>query len=455
MRHKEIFEKQKEFYLTGKTKEIAFRLESLRKLQSAIKRYEPDITTALKKDLHRSEFDAYLSEIGPTLDEIKYVSKRLKTWAKPRRVPTPQVLMGSKSYVYPEPYGLTLIISPWNYPFNLAVMPLIGAIAAGNCVTLKPSEWAPHTSQVIMQMIKGIFEEEYIAVIEGDVETSKALLDLPFDHIFFTGSAQVGKTIMEKAAQTLTTVTLELGGKSPVIIDKDANIELAARRIVWGKWLNAGQTCVAPDYVLIHEERKDVWLAQLKQEIARFYGTDPLTSENYGHIVNERHFSRLEAFLADGEIVIGGKTDAQRRVIEPTVLTGVSWEAPVMQEEIFGPILPVFTYTDLDEAIAEIRKKEKPLALYFFSENEQNQEKVIRSLPFGGGCINDTIVHIGNPHLPFGGVGTSGLGNYHGKYSFDCFSHEKAIVKQTTQFDMPLRYSFTKNALNWLKKFYG
>jgi aldehyde dehydrogenase (NAD+) len=455
MRHKEIFEKQKEFYLTGKTKEIAFRLESLRKLQSAIKRYEPDITTALKKDLHRSEFDAYLSEIGPTLDEIKYVSKRLKTWAKPRKVPTPQVLMGSKSYVYSEPYGLTLIISPWNYPFNLAVMPLIGAIAAGNCVTLKPSEWAPHTSQVIMQMIKGIFEEEFIAVIEGDVETSKALLDLPFDHIFFTGSAQVGKTIMEKAAQTLTPVTLELGGKSPVIIDKDANIELAARRIVWGKWLNAGQTCVAPDYVLIHEERKDVWLAQLKQEIVRFYGKDPLTSENYGHIVNERHFSRLEAFLADGEIVIGGKTDAQRRVIEPTVLTGVSWEAPVMQEEIFGPILPVFTYTDLDEAIAEIRKKEKPLALYFFSENEQNQEKVIRSLPFGGGCINDTIVHIGNPHLPFGGVGTSGLGNYHGKYSFDCFSHEKAIVKQTTQFDMPLRYSFTKNALNWLKKFYG
>ncbi|UWE02950.1 aldehyde dehydrogenase [Laceyella sacchari] len=455
MRHKEIFEKQKEFYLTGKTKEIAFRLESLRKLQSAIKRYEPDITTALKKDLHRSEFDAYLSEIGPTLDEIKYVSKRLKTWAKPRKVPTPQVLMGSKSYVYPEPYGLTLIISPWNYPFNLAVMPLIGAIAAGNCVTLKPSEWAPHTSQVIMQMIKGIFEEEYIAVIEGDVETSKALLDLPFDHIFFTGSAQVGKTIMEKAAQTLTPVTLELGGKSPVIIDKDANIELAARRIVWGKWLNAGQTCVAPDYVLIHEERKDVWLAQLKQEIARFYGKDPLTSENYGHIVNERHFSRLEAFLADGEVVIGGKTDAQRRVIEPTVLTGVSWEAPVMQEEIFGPILPVFTFTDLDEAIAAIRKKEKPLALYFFSENEQNQEKVIRSLPFGGGCINDTIVHIGNPHLPFGGVGMSGLGNYHGKYSFDCFSHEKAIVKQTTQFDMPLRYSFTKNALNWLKKFYG
>ncbi|MFC7441357.1 aldehyde dehydrogenase [Laceyella putida] len=450
-----IFEKQRSFYLTGKTKEVSFRLESLLKLQHAIKRYEPDISTALKKDLHRSEFEAYLTEIGPLLDEIKYVSKHLKAWAKPKKVATPQVLLGSKSYVYPEPYGVTLIISPWNYPCNLALMPLVGAIAAGNCAVLKPSEWAPHTSRVIVQMIKGIFEDEYVAVIEGDVKTSQALLELPFDHIFFTGSVQVGKIIMEKAAKTLTPVTLELGGKSPAIIEKDANMELAARRISWGKWMNAGQTCVAPDYVLVHEERKEALLAQLKHEIERFYGDNPLISENYGHIVNERHFARLEKFLQDGEIAIGGKADPEHCVIEPTVLTGVSWEAPVMQEEIFGPILPVFTFAELDDALATIRKQDKPLALYFFSEDEKKQEKVIQALPFGGGCINDTIIHLGNPHLPFGGVGTSGLGHYHGKYSFDCFSHKKAIVKQTTQFDIPFRYPFKKNALNWLKKFYG
>lgn len=456
MEYQAIFEKQKNFYLTGKTKEVSFRLESLRKLQHAVKRYEPDMITALKKDLHRSEFEATLTEIGPVFNELKFVSKHLKEWAKPKKVATPKVMLGAKSYVYSEPYGVTLILSPWNYPVNLTLMPLIGAIAAGNCAVLKPSEWVPHTSRVIEQMIKGIFDDGYVAVIEGDATVSQSLVELPFDHIFFTGSVRVGKQIMEKAAKRLTPVTLELGGKSPAIIEKDANLELASRRISWGKWINAGQTCVAPDYLLVHEECQEALLTRLKQEIKQFYGENPLASEHYTHLVNEQQFSRLEKFLQDGEIAIGGKADPEHCVMEPTVLTGVSWDAPIMQEEIFGPILPVFSFTELDDALALVRQQEKPLALYFFSEDEKKQEQVIQALPFGGGCINDTMIHLGNSHLPFGGVGASGLGHYHGKYSFDCFSHQKAIVKQTTQFDMPLRYpSKNQKGLKWLKKFYG
>lgn len=446
-----ILNKQREYFLTGVPKDLSFRVNALETLRNAIKKAEQELTSSLREDLNKSEFDAYSTEIGIVLEEIRFTLKNITKWAKPRKVKTPMTHIGSNSYIYPEPYGVTLIISPWNYPFQLAIAPLIGAIAAGNCAVLKPSELTPKTSEVLATLIKKNFPEEYITVIEGGVEASQALLKEKFDYIFFTGSVPVGKVIMEAASKHLTPVTLELGGKSPCIVHEDANIKIAAKRIAWGKFMNAGQTCIAPDYLYIHKNRKREFLHAFKTAISDLYGSEPLKNADYTKIVSDRHFKRLLSFMENGKIYTGGGSIPDKLKIEPTVLTEVTWSDPVMEDEIFGPILPVLEYEDLDKAIEEINNHPKPLALYLFTENKTLQDKVLSNISFGGGCINDTVYHISSPYLPFGGVGNSGTGAYHGKGSFDTFSHEKSVLKQTTFFDIPLRYPNFKNGLKYIK----
>lgn len=445
--------KQKSFFRSGKTKDISFRIEALQKLRIAIQNHEDDLLKALKIDLNKSEFEAYTTEIGILLSEISFILSNLKSWVKPEKVKTPMTHVGTTGYINSEPYGVTLIIAPWNYPFQLAIAPLIGAIAAGNCAIIKPSELTPKTSGVLAKLIQETFEEEYISAILGGVETSTALLNESLDYIFFTGSVSVGKIIMEAAAKHLTPVTLELGGKSPTIVHEDAKLKLAAKRIAWGKFINAGQTCVAPDYVYVHQSIKTEFLNELKKAIHELYGDIPLQNEDYTHIVSEKHFNRLQSFLNNGSIYTGGKTKSEGLIIEPTVLTDITWEDPVMQDEIFGPILPILNYSNLSEVIEGIQHHPKPLALYIFSEDMNIQQKVLNSVSFGGGCINDTVYHLSSPYLPFGGVGPSGSGAYHGKASFDTFSHKKSILKQTTLFDIPFRYPNVKNGLKKIKMF--
>ncbi|NLK27992.1 MAG: aldehyde dehydrogenase [Clostridiales bacterium] len=447
--------KQQRFFHMGKTKDINYRINALQRLGASIKKNEDKLKEALKADLNKSELEAYMTEIGVVLEEIRFTLKHLRSWVKPQRVKTPLMLIGSSSYIYPEPYGVALIIAPWNYPFQLSIAPLIGAIAAGNCAVLKPSELTPRTSAVLEQMITKLFPEEYITVVQGGVETSQALLQEKFDTIFFTGSVPVGKIVMKAAAEHLTPITLELGGKSPCIVHEDANIKLAAKRIAWGKFLNAGQTCVAPDYVYLHHNIKDAFIKELKIAIRKLYGDQPIDNPNYTHIVSQKHFDRLSAFLDEGELVIGGASDRSQLVMEPTVLTKISWKDTIMQDEIFGPILPVLEYKDLSEVIEGIHNHPKPLALYLFTESATVKKKVLKNVSFGGGCINDTIYHLVSPYLPFGGVGSSGIGSYHGKGSFDAFSHKKSILRQTTRFDIPLRYPNVKNGLKIIKYFLG
>lgn len=448
-----LMEKQKAYFLTNKTKDISFRLNALQKLRNAIQTHEKALMNALKSDLNKSEFDSYSTEIGVVLEEIRFTSKHLKNWFKPKRVKTPLTHIGSKSFVYPEPYGVALIIAPWNYPFQLAIAPLIGAIAAGNCAIIKPSELTPKTSEIIASIIQNIFPEEYIAVVLGGVDTSTALLQEKADYIFFTGSVSVGKIIMEAAAKNLTPVTLELGGKSPCIVHEDAKVKLAAKRIAWGKFMNAGQTCIAPDYLYVHDHIKDEFLFHLKEAIRDLYGEQPLQNENFTRIVSEKHFNRLSSFLKNGEIMIGGNTNQDHFKLEPTVITDISWDDPIMQDEIFGPILPVLKYNHLSEVIGQIQQHPKPLSLYLFTESHSVQNEILQSISFGGGCINDTVYHFASPYLPFGGVGNSGIGAYHGKGSFDTFSHKKSILKQTTLFDIPFRYPNVKNGLKKIKLF--
>ncbi|MEQ2525312.1 aldehyde dehydrogenase [Robertmurraya yapensis] len=449
-----LVSKQRDFFHTDRTKEISFRIQALETLRKAIKEREQEFIESLKQDLNKSEFDAYSTEIGIVLEEIRFTLKHLSKWAKPRRVKTPVTHIGSKSYIYPEPYGVTLIIAPWNYPFQLAIAPLIGAIAAGNCAVLKPSELTPKTSHVMAKLIKENFPEEFIKVIEGGVETSEALLKEKFDYIFFTGSVPVGKIIMEAASKHLTPVTLELGGKSPCIVHEGANVKIAAKRIAWGKFMNAGQTCIAPDYLFVHQSIKEEFLSQLKVAVAELYGDAPLENENFTKIVSERHFNRLQSFLKNGTVFIGGETLPEQLKMVPTVLTDISWDDAIMEDEIFGPILPVLEYDDLAGIIDEINNHPKPLALYLFTESETVQSYVLNRVSFGGGCINDTVYHITSPYLPFGGVGSSGTGAYHGKGSFDTFSHEKSVLKQTTLFDIPLRYPNFKDGLKYIKLFF-
>jgi aldehyde dehydrogenase (NAD+) len=449
-----MIEQQRSFFSAGKTKDIEFRLEQLTKLKKAVKDREPQIIEALKQDLNKSELESYATEIGILYEEINLMMKHLQTWAKPVKVKTPLTHAGASSYVYAEPYGVVLIIAPWNYPFQLQLSPLVGAMGAGNCAVLKPSELTPSVSSLLSELVQSTFDEGYITVVEGGVETSQALLEEKFDYIFFTGSVPVGRIIMQAAAKHLTPVTLELGGKSPAIVDKDANLELAAKRIAWGKFTNAGQTCVAPDYLLIHSDVKERFVGLFQQYVTEFYGENPLTSEHYSHIVSDRHFQRLANFLHDGKAIVGGEYNRENLVISPTLLDGVTWDSPIMEDEIFGPILPMMEFADIDDIIQHVQRFPNPLALYYFSESVPMQEKILHSLSFGGGCINDTIMHLANPHLPFGGVGNSGMGNYHGKSSFDVFSHRKSVLKQTTKMDLPFRYPSFKHGLTLLKKIF-
>lgn len=434
----ELVARQRAYFKTGATKPLGIRLAALEKLQAAIRNSEAALCAALKQDLNKAPMEAYMTEIGIVLEELRFTIRHLPKWAKVQHKPTPLAQFHAKSFVVPEPYGLTLILSPWNYPFQLSIAPLIGAIAAGNCAIVKPSAYAPATSRAVEELIKGCFDPSYVAVVEGGREQNQALLQEKFDYIFFTGSVDVGKLVMESAAKHLTPVSLELGGKSPVIVDESANIKLAAKRIAFGKTLNAGQTCVAPDYVLVQEQVREPLLQALKAEMeANFPNGD---ESDLPTIVNDKHFERLTGLLKSGTLYYGGKTDSKTRRMSLTILDQVTPDDPVMQEEIFGPILPVLTYQTLDEAIRFVNERPSPLALYLFTEREETERRVLNEVRFGGGCINDTIIHLATSHMGFGGVGDSGMGSYHGKLSFDTFTHYKSIVKKSTWMDLPMRY---------------
>ncbi|MDD7999685.1 aldehyde dehydrogenase [Bacillus cereus] len=447
-----IVNKQKAYFYNGHTRSVEVRKNNLKKLYEGIQRFEEEIFQALKLDLNKSVHESFTTEVGYVLKEISFQLKHISLWSKPKRVRTAFTHFGSKGKVVPEPYGVTLIIAPWNYPFQLAIAPLVGALAAGNTIVLKPSELTPNVSKVITRMLAELFQEELVAVVEGGVEESTALLKEPFDYIFFTGSVGVGKVVMEAAAKQLTPLTLELGGKSPCIVHKDAKVDVTARRIVWGKFLNAGQTCVAPDYLYVHASVKEQLIEALRHEIAEQYGNEPLQNENYVRIVSERHFERLCRFLQDGQVAIGGNYKRDTLHIEPTVVKDITWQDAVMEDEIFGPILPIIEYENIEEVIDTIQQHPKPLALYVFSEDKEVQKTVTSNISYGGGCVNDVVYHLATPYLPFGGVGSSGLGSYHGEESFRTFSHYKSILAQSTAFDMKIRYSSTKSALKFIRK---
>ncbi len=429
---------QKAYYASGATRLTTFRKEMLRKLKQAIIENDKLISDALKADLNKHPSETYLCETGLVLEEIEYHLKHLSEWNTSRRVKTALAQMPGKSYRVPEPYGSVLIMAPWNYPIQLCFMPLIGAISSGNCAVIMPSAYAPNSSNAVRAVVESAFPPEYIAVIEGGRDQNKALLDADFDYIFFTGSVAVGKTVMEAASSRLIPVTLELGGKSPVILDRTANLPLAARKIAFGKVLNAGQTCVAPDYLLIHESVRDQFIEEYKKVLGEFFPNGDMS--DMVHIVNQKHFDRLCDVLKSGHAEVGGRTDAGSRFIEPTLLTEVKPDSPAMTREIFGPILPVITYSELDECISYINARPKPLALYLFSQDEPTQMKVLNSCSFGGGCINDTIMHIAGNSAPFGGVGASGMGGYHGKQSFDTFTHYRTVLEKNLSLDVPVRY---------------
>ena len=434
----EIVESEKHFFRTGVTRGVDFRIDMLKKFRKAIIENDELISAALKADLNKQPFESYMCETGLLLEEINFHIKRLKKWSKTRRVKSGIGQLPGKSYVCPEPYGVVLIMAPWNYPVQLCLMPLVGAISAGNCAVVKPSAYAPESSRVISKLIESAFPTGFVTAVEGGREANKALLDEPFDYIFFTGSVAVGKTVMEAAAKRLTPVTLELGGKSPIIVDETANLPLAARRIAFGKVLNAGQTCVAPDYLMIEKSVEAPFIEEYKKALADFFPDGDMSG--MVRIINDKHFERVCNILDNsGNIVIGGARDAETRFIEPAVLTEVPIDSPAMQQEIFGPVLPVLPYEKLDDCIDFIRSRPKPLALYVFSENKMNQEKVLNSCSFGGGCINDTVIHLASSHMSFGGVGESGMGSYHGKKSFDTFTHYRSVLKQG-KLDVKLRY---------------
>ena len=429
------------------------RVRALKRLREAILANEAEINAALKADLGKSGFESYMCEVGLTCSEISYMLRHVRRFAAERRVPTPLAQFHARSYVKPSPYGAVLIMSPWNYPFMLTMDPLADALAAGNTVVLKPSAYSPRTSAVIEKLVADCFDPAHVAVVSGGREENQCLLREEFDYIFFTGSQAVGKEVLRQAVERLTPVTLELGGKSPCLVDRTANIPLAAKRIVFGKFLNCGQTCVAPDYVLVSQSVKEKFLSEISREIGRMYGPDPLQNSGYGKIINQKHFTRLVSLLDREKVVVGGGCDPERLRIAPTVLDGVALEDPVMQEEIFGPILPVLTVDSLDQAIAFVRARPRPLALYLFTSDRTAERRVFRELSFGGGCVNDTILHLASSRLPFGGVGNSGMGAYHGKRSFLTFSHEKGVLKTSTRLDMPLRYPpYTPQKERWSRR---
>jgi aldehyde dehydrogenase (NAD+) len=449
-----IIQNQREFFQTGKTKDVNFRIQQLKTLKQAIIEHQQSIVEALQGDLHKAEVETYITEIS-IVKEIDYAIKHLHNWSKPKKAAVSWDFFSYSAKIYPEPLGVVLIIGPWNYPFQLIISPLIGAIAAGNCAIIKPSEIASHTSDVIAKMIAKHFDPAYITVVEGGVEASQKLLAEKFDHIFFTGGTAVGKIIMAAAAKYLTPVTLELGGKSPCIVDTDINLEHTVKRITWGKFINAGQTCIAPDYLLVNKTIKKDLIDGLEKSLKEFYGDNPANSPDYARIISQKHFERLVNFLKDGEVIIGGENQPSERYIAPTVVDHVSLEDSVMQEEIFGPILPMIEYTDIAEAIALINSRPKPLALYLFSQNKNLQKRVLQETSSGGVCINDTVMQVGVSSLPFGGVGDSGIGNYHGKASFDTFSHNKSVLKNSFWLDLKWRYAPYQGKLPLIKKLLG
>ncbi|MDE7453689.1 MAG: aldehyde dehydrogenase [Clostridia bacterium] len=436
----QIVEVQKKFFKSGKTLDVKFRLCHLKKLYHAIKDNLDIIHDGLKKDLGKSASESYMCETGLVLSELSHIIKHIKKYAAPQRVKTPLAQSVSQSYRLPSPYGTVLIMSPWNYPFLLCMDPLIAAVAAGNTVVLKTSAYSPKTNEAIKKVISETFEEDYVAVIFGGAQVNAELFDTKFDYIFFTGSKTVGKLVYEKAAASLTPVTLELGGKSPCIVDETANIPLAAKRIVWGKFLNLGQTCVAPDYIMCAQEIHDKLISEIKKQIAKQFGQDALKNSDYGKIINEKHFKRILSLIDGDKVVCGGRYVAETLKIEPTVMDGVDFTDAVMQEEIFGPVLPVITYRSLDEVIDYVGGHDAPLALYLFSTDKKQIKKITSCLGFGGGCINDTVVHLATSNMPFGGFKESGMGAYHGKFGFDTFTHYKSIVNKKNVIDLPMRY---------------
>lgn len=439
-RVKKLLEEHKEYFETGITRDIDFRINQLKKLKKAIQKNESLIIEALYKDLHKSEFEAYTTEIGYLLDSIKFTLKNLRSWARVKKVRTPRHYIGSKSYIYSEPYGTVLILGPYNYPFQLVFEPLVGALCAGNCAIIKPSEFTPNISSVVAKIVEETFDERYARVIEGGRETTSALINSRFDYIFFTGSVGVGRIVMESAAKNLVPVTLELGGKSPCIVDRAANLDVAARRIIWGKFMNAGQTCVAPDYLLVHSEIKERFVELLKKYLREFYGEDPRRSSDFGRIVNKRHLTRLMGLIERDKLLVGGEYDLEDLYMAPTIMDNVTWEDKVMEDEIFGPILPIIEYHNLDGVIKTINSRPKPLALYVFTDNNEVGERIIKGCSYGGGCINDTLTHLTSPYLPFGGVGNSGIGSYHGESSFKTFSHSKSVIRKSTKIDFKFLY---------------
>jgi len=440
MNIEQLVSAQRDYFAKGETLALSFRRRALERLKAAILAHENDINAALRADLNKSASESYMCEVGMTLAELSYVLLHMNRWAKPHRVLTPLAQFHARSFTIKNPYGVALIMSPWNYPFMLTMEPLIGALAAGNCCVVKPSAYAPATSSVIRMIISECFPAEYAAVVEGGRMENQALLNQRFDYIFFTGGVTVGKEVMRKAAENLTPVSLELGGKSPCIVDATAKLDLAAKRLAFGKLLNCGQTCVAPDYLLIDRKVKDEFLGYLKKHIVSMIGEDALENENYVRMVSRRHYDRVTGLIDQSKVVFGGKGNPDTLQIQPTIMDNVTADDAVMQEEIFGPVLPVIAYDSLDEAVAFINAREHPLALYLFTEDKATQDRFLQAVPFGGGCLNDTIIHLATSRMGFGGVGQSGMGSYHGKKSFDTFSHEKSIVKKSTWMDLPVRY---------------
>lgn len=446
-----IVENQRKYYYKNHTKSVRFRIRQLKKLKLAVETNEKMILEALNKDLEKSEAEAFMTEIGIVYKEFDYVIKHLRSWNSPEKVSGSMMSFPAKNYVYRDPYGVVLILSPWNYPFNLTMMPLIGAIAGGNCALVKPSETSPHTAAIIEKILNYTFSEKYVYCAPADTPHDEVNKQ-QYDYIFFTGSTSVGKEIMGIASETLTPVTLELGGKSPVVVDESANIDVAVKRIAWGKFVNAGQTCVAPDHVIIHSSKKQEFIDRMLSEIEERY-SDAVHREDYPKIINEKHFKRLSGLL-ENEMVLGGSKNSETQKIAPALMPNSTFESEIMEEEIFGPILPIITYDNLQDLVAYQQTLPKPLAFYIFSENNRNVETLLSRLSFGGGCVNDTLMHLSHHDMPFGGVGASGIGHYHGKYSFDTFTHEKSVVKNSTIIDIPVRYApFTQAKNKLFRKF--
>lgn len=444
-------------FQAGTTLPVAFRLRQLKQLRRAIQAHESEISEALHQDLGKPPLEAYVTEIGFVLEELSYAIQHLAEWVEPTSASVSITLFHAEARIEPRPLGLVLIIGPWNYPFQLILSPLIGAIAAGNCAVVKPSEHAPATSALIRMLLEGALDKGTIKVFEGGVEATQQLLAMKWDSIFFTGSTAVGRLVARAAADQLTPVTLELGGKSPCILDDSCDLTLAVRRTLWGKFMNAGQTCVAPDVVFVPRSRMDAFVAQCKEQLHAFYGSDAALSDDYGRIINDSHFSRLEKLLGHGErILLGGKRSRETRYFEPTLVTDVPTDSPLQHEEIFGPILPILPYESLDEVVQWIRARPKPLAFYLFSRDQRIQERLLNQVEFGGGCINDTLTHLSSPELPFGGVGASGMGAYHGKHSFDTFTHRRSLLIKSPHLDLPLRYPpYSKGSLRLIQKVMG